>query len=298
MRAAGLFAALIVLAALPSALAQLPVPGGVTTSLSVILVDSGKPAFPERSTLVPIQIAYQWQAGGASNTPTRIELLVEEAPGWAVNAHVDPPVLEAKVPGASSTPRFDTRAELNATLNFTVPRHAPAFQTGNFTVLARAAPNGNLAGSEGRGILTTRPDYVGNLSLAAPHVVARGGGWTTVPWTVTNHGNGATQVKLSVQIKPEPSEVELPTAVSIPVNGSAVLELKLRLPWTTGIDGTLNVTADGTSVVNPRATAVQAVGGTTVDGRSAVPLPAWLPLAAAAMALALLRKPRKQRPPA
>lgn len=293
MRPEPLLAALLLLAALPAA-AQLPVqPGAVATSLSVILVDSGKPAVPERPTQIAIQIAYQWGPGGASNSPTRIDLTVEEAPPWAASTHVEPTFVEAAVPGTGPTPGLGGRAELNATLNFTAPRGAPAFQTGNFTVLARAAANGNLGASEGRGILTTRPDFVGNLTVTAPPVVARGGGWTTIPWTVTNLGNGATQVRLTVQIKPEPSDIELPAAVTVPVNGSAVMEVRLRLPWTTGVDGTLNVTAEGLSAANPRATAVQVVGGTTVDGQSAVPLPAALPLLAAAAAVVFLRKRTK-----
>lgn len=263
-------AALILLPLLGTAAAQLPV-SGVATAVSVILVDSGKPAIPERPTLVAIQIAYTWSSGGASNAPTTIQLTVEGAPSWGANAHVEPATVTATLP--PETAAFGGRAELNATLNFTAPRGAPAFQTGNFTVLAKAGANANLAASEGRGILTTRPDFVGNLTVTAPPIVATGGSWEPIPFTVTNLGNGATQVALSIVQKPEPSELELPAAKTIAVNGTALFEIRLKLPWTTGVDGTLNVTATGTSVVNPRASPVEVLAGTTVDGRSPVGAP-------------------------
>lgn len=277
----------------PGAEAQALPAQPVPTTLTVLVIDSGRPAVPERPTQVAVRVVYGWGPGGAATDHTPIDLEVTGAPEWALDPHFEEPVVYANLSHSSA---FTRRVEVNATLNFTVSAGAQAFQPGNVTVLAKARPNGNLGASQGEGTLTTRPAFVGALNATADPAVVRGGVWSPVGITVRNDGNGPTKVKLEIVTKPEPSEARLPAEVVLQRNETRVLDVELRLPWTTGVDGLLQVKVLGASAQDPLSDPVETTAAATVDGQSAVPGPGWALVAGAAAALAGLRG-RARLPP-
>ncbi|MHB8584569.1 MAG: hypothetical protein ACYDDF_01845 [Thermoplasmatota archaeon] len=278
----------------PAAQAQLPVTP-VITSVNVILVDNGAPAAPSRATTISVKITYTWSAGGTSPSPTPIHLNVSSAPLWAPNAHLEPATVYALVPGSNTTsttssgPFLAGQDRLLATLNFTVVKGAPAFQTGNITVLAEAAANGNLAPSQGTGVLTTRPDFIPALNVTGENETVRGGFWTAVPFHLLNSGNGATKIKVCLSSQPEPSEIQMPNPITLNPRAASDLDVLIRLPWTGSTQGALILSIVGTSAANPLSTNVISTTATVqIQGISAIPGPDATGTGAAVAAAALV----------
>jgi hypothetical protein len=148
--------------------------------------------------------------------------------------------------------------------------------------------NGNLAAAQATGILTTRPDYIPQLNITAGDALARGGFWSAVPFSVVNHGNGATTVNLTLSSKPEPSDIRMPKPTVVNPGDTREFDVMIRMPWTGGINGALIINVGGTSAANPLATNTFTTTATAnIQSVSPVPSPG-IPTTLAALGAAAL----------
>lgn len=293
----------LVLAALlaPAALAQLPVGGGPVQSLTSVSVDDpGRALQPGKFELVLVIVNYRWNAGGTpapgpdpsraenDTQPTRVTLAVKQLPSWVANATFDPPellmIVEPPVPGNSGT------ASSVVDLVLGIAPDAPALQREEIVVTATAEPNGNIAGSSGESPpVKLRGAVIAKLNVTSePSKIVPGGRWTPMPFTVRNVGNTELKVKLNVTARPQDSQVEYPETVTLPRNGSAVVEVRLRVPWTGAETGIVELEA---TPLTEDESGTPARASIEVLGQSAVPVPGPL-LALLAAWLLAKRAPR------
>lgn len=254
MRAALLGLLLVALVLAPPALAQLPTGGGVVQSqVTVAVEDPGRALQPGKLETVNVLVNYFWSPGavpGPGSEPageqnqtqrTRVTLAVKQMPSWVANAtFANGEVIEVEVqgPGSSNAPNV-------VPLVLGIAPDAPALQREDIIVTAAADANGNIGPSRGesppvklRGAVVARVNVTSEASQIVP-----GGRWTVMPFTVRNDGNTELKVQLNVTARPQDSQVEYPTTVTIPRNESARVEVRLRVPWTYSIGGIVELEA-------------------------------------------------------
>lgn len=292
-------AALFLLGALlaPASLAQVEIPGGPSPSLSVAVEDPGRSIAPGKTDALVILINYNVPLGGhpapgsdpTSTTndtrPTRISLEVKTMPSWIDNVSFEPPIVEIHMPAGAAAGSQSARAV--AIIH--AKSDAPALHREEFIVTARAEPNGNIPGKTSESPpINLRATFVAKVNVTAPESsIVPGGRWHDMPFTITNLGNAETKVKLNVTARPQDSQVEYPLSVTLPLGGSQEVVVRLRVPWTYGERGIVELEATPLTDQDEGKPTKRAI---EVHGQSAVPT-VQLPLMLAGLvALALLRR--------
>lgn len=283
---------LLVLLAAPLAAAQA---GVVPSNLSVSVEDPGRALVPGANESIGLLLNYRPGAGAQpqpaptvdrpeNTTPTRIALSATQLPSWVASATFEPAVLEVPMgPDAAQGRNY----ALRATMILVLAPDAPALEREDVVVGAVAEPNGNIAGANAESApVKLRATTVGKLNVTTePARVIPGGRWVTIPFTVVNQGNSDIVAKVNVTTRPENSEIQFPETLNLKRGESAVVEVRVRTPWTAAEFGTLELEAvplvDGEEGEPAR-------GVVEVVGTSAVPAPAaaWLVLLVVGAALA------------
>lgn len=253
--------ALAAVLALPTlAHAQTPAtPAPVTVTLNVSLEDPGHAMAPGKNETLELLVNYQVGPGGVPgpgpnpdptsgdpNSPnntqrTKIHLSMKTTPSWVTNATFVPAVLEMAVePGAGGA---STRT---AQLVFRIDPRAPALVKEEVVVVATADPNGNIQGKSAESpSINLKPAFIAKANVTALHeaLIVPGGRWTDVPFVVKNLGNGEAKMKLNVTARPQDSQVEFPQTIKVARDASETVNVRLRIPWTYGEGGTLELEA-------------------------------------------------------
>lgn len=272
----------------PSAQAQV---GLVDSQLAVAVPDPGGGLSPGTEAAVMVIITYNAGPGRqpavdpvtGQTVPTKVHLEIVQKPAWVNATRFEPEVANLTLKPVSGN------AAGNVTLLLTVAADAPARVKEDLVVRATAEPNGNVRGSTAESApIKLRARVVTKVNVTAvpeSPVFVSGGRWTTVPFVVRNDGNDEMTAVLNVTTRPEDSQIDLPeTTLVVPRGGSATVEVGLRMPWTYGSLGTLELE------VQPLAQDEEPKAGRAavdIDARSAAPgaPPAFLALACVAAAL-------------
>jgi hypothetical protein len=279
------------LAVAPPAQAQL---GLVDSQLAISVLDPGGTLSPGGEAPVMVIVNYNAGAGRqqaidpvtGETVPTKVRFEVLQKPSWVNATRFEPEVANVTFGSVSGN------AAANATLILTLAADAPAQVREDLVVKATADPNGNVKGSTAESApikLRARVVTKVNVTTAAESpVFVSGGRWTIVPFVVRNDGNDKMVAILNVTTRPEDSQVDLPMKqVEVPRGGSVTVEVGLRMPWTYGSLGTLELEAQPLSAdEEPKA------GRASVDvnAMSAVPGAPLPVLALACVAAALLAR--------
>lgn len=295
MRLLAAFALALALA-LPLAAAQAlpvqPVKGHVAVSAE----DPGRALQPGEVEPIALLVSYASDPGGrpAPNVdpnspnltaPTQVTFEVKTKPSWALDIVFSPPVVNfsLETPGQNPSPT-------HALALVNVSRDAPAIAREELVVIAKAAPNGNIAPDQAESApITLRAAIVTKINVTPPPgpFVVPGGRGVHIPFTIKNLGNSNVTARLNVTSRPQDSLSEVATTVELPRNGTATVDVILRLPWTYGEVGT--VALEATPITeNDDGKAVTAE--VDVAGQSAVPGAPLALLVAALVAVALLRR--------
>lgn len=298
MRATWLALVVVVPLLASAAHAQLPVTqNGVPATLGVAIEDPGHPLAPGKLEALDIIVNYAVPPGGQPapnpsdqenlSQPTHITFEPKSVPSWVMNVTFDPPMLNISVqPGGGSQSG-------HAKVILGIAPDAPALDKKEFVITAKAANNGNIAPAKGESpSINIKPAFVAKVNVTGPsEMIVPGGRWAEVPFTVRNLGNGELKVKLNVTARPQDSQVEYPQSITIPVNGSQLVLVRLRIPWTYGELGSLDLQAtpllDGDEGKPSRASM-------DVNGQSAVPVPDAAALLVAVGLLAAVRRPPRR----
>ncbi|MFA5862439.1 MAG: hypothetical protein WDA16_12165 [Candidatus Thermoplasmatota archaeon] len=270
-------------------------PAGVPATLSVAIEDPGHALAPGKFEVLDILLNYAVSTGGQPapdpndqnnlSQPTRVTFEVKSVPFWVANVTFDPPMVNITIPFPSPSDSYQAHAK--AILG--IARDAPALVKKEFVITATATSNGNIASAKSDSpTINIKPAFVARVNVTAPaSMIVPGGRWTELPFTIKNMGNGEQKVKLNVTARPQDSQVEYPQSITIPLNGTQVVNVRIRLPWTYGELGTLDFQATPLVDGDEGKPAHAAID---VNGQSAVPA-VGLPLVAFAVgALALLRR--------
>lgn len=271
--------------------------GVVDATLALAVEDPGRAFEPGSNASVVVLVNYAVRPGAApapdpaapnQTASTRIALAVKQLPSWGANATIDPAELLIELPPQATAGNNYAR---RVTVTFLVLPDAPALQREDIVVEGTAAPNGNIKEARGESApVKLRAAVVGQLNVTAePVVVIPGGRWATVPFTVRNDGNSEVPVRLNVTTRPENSQIEFPTEIRLAPGASAVVEVRVRTPWTNAEIGELELEAlplledeDG----EPSSSIVAVTGTSAVPGAST-------PLVVAALAAACLAARRR-----
>lgn len=226
--------AIVLMLLLPPAAAQGPWCGAVdvicqtTTEVVVQPPDAPIPPLGPYFAL-PVQVRYTYVPTALSTSPTSIHLDVRELPPWAgatlapstVYIPVEPVGLQVQTRTASSF------------LLVSVTADAPAFTQGVVQVVAQAAPNGNLMGSQGRVDVPIQADYFSLLSasMATRSQELAPGQRVQLPMMVTNLGNGLTRVTFGVARAPEGLGITQPEALTLPSRQMGSEENRAPVLW-------------------------------------------------------------------
>lgn len=164
---------------------------------------------------VPVTVRYTYVPTSLSLSATPIHLAVSQAPPW-VAATVSPSTVYAPVDFVPSGVQPVTRT-LSAFLLLSTTSEAPAFTAAPVEVRARAQPNGNLLGSEGRTQVPVQAGFFAPLQVAGPAEVrlAPGDG-EAVPIDVQAAANGPARIRFEV--------AEAPRGVRVTPPGELTLE--------------------------------------------------------------------------
>lgn len=291
-------------ASVPLALAQEQLG---STTLAINIVDPARalqPGATEVLILSPVVYRVPQSAAGEpdpTNTqnftrPTRITFSVVEKPDWVLDAQVVPSELLVIPPN-----QFDGRTSvelLGLVVLLNVSPDAGAQSRQSLVVEGTAEQNGQIpARTQRSSEMPLRVALVADLEVTSPLAspfVLKGGEWTKVPFEVRNLGNDDLTVVLNVTLKPELSEVRLPKElqVVIPRNGTHLVEIEIRTPWTERERGTLELEATPLLEASEGKAERHAL---EVEGASAAPGPGLLPVALLLAGLAVAYRRRWRR---
>lgn len=300
-------AALALLAAagaVPAALAQEQLG---TTTISINIVDPARPLQPgatEVLVLSPVVYRTPQSAVGEPDPdnqqnftrPTRITFAVAQKPDWVLDAQVVPSEVFVIPPN-----QFDGRTSVDLVGLVVVLNVSPDAGAGSrqpLVVEGTAEQNGQIPAKTQRSSeMPLRVALVADVEVTSPLAspfVLKGGEWTKVPFEVRNLGNDDLTVVLNVTLKPELSEVRVPSAmqVLIPRNGTHLVEVEIRTPWTERERGTLELEARPL-LEDSEGTAER--HSLEVEGASAAPGPGLLPVALLLAGLAVALRRRRRR---
>lgn len=281
-----LVAALLVPLAAPSTAAQ----GAVTPTLTVAVTDPGEDLVTTRPSSLEVRVRFAYGPGGWSNEPVAVTLEVLEKPEWVTDAKIAMPVIQFETPPERAP--TGGAVEAMTTVELTLEPLAPARERAEIVLGATSAPRGSFASASARsppvGLQAAFLDFI---EVSAPaEVRLRGGIPTTVPFTVTNNGNGETDVNLRIRTKPESSIVEpIPATITLARGATAEVPVVVRVPWTSSESGFLELEATSVRAAD-RAEPV--VGAAEVRGVSAVGAapPLWVVALVAAVGIGLGRR--------
>src|SRR5581483_7979813 len=271
---AGLALALL---ALPLAAAQANLP--IQAQVTGFMDDPGHPLQPGANETVEMTVNYQ--AGPASlpgpqpdnNDPTssgpmltHITYRAKQVPTWVENLTFDPPEVYAN----------DT----------------PGGNHQNLSVDLIADPNGPTPGATGTtSEIALRPGAVPKVNVtkdAQGQAILKGGSWQPVRFHVTNVGNGQITARLNVTVRPQDSIVDFPATLTLDPGQTLPVDVMLRLPWTYGESGALELEATPLGAGDEEGKPAHA--DVDIAGQSAVPALEPLVAVAAVGMLALLRR--------
>src|SRR5581483_5949622 len=159
-----------------------------------------------------------------------------------------------------------------------IAKNAPAGNHQNLSVDLIADPNGPTPGATG----TTS-----EIALR-PGAVPKGGSWQPVRFHVTNVGNGQITARLNVTVRPQDSIVDFPATLTLDPGQTLPVDVMLRLPWTYGESGALELEATPLGAGDEEGKPAHA--DVDIAGQSAVPALEPLVAVAAVGMLALLRR--------
>lgn len=212
--------AIVLMLLLPPAAAQGPWCGAVNqvcaTTTEVVVSPPAEPIPPLGPYFVlPVTVRYTYVPTSLSMSSTPITLHIVEAPPWAV-ATVSPSTVYVPVDFLPSGLQPVTRTA-SSFLLVSVTADAPAFTQGVLEVSARAQPNGNLMGSQGRADVPIQADYYGLLGARLPSTSTElaPGQRLELPMHVTNFGNALTRVTFATGAPPEGLGITPPEALTL-----------------------------------------------------------------------------------
>lgn len=185
----------------PGAIAQAPAHTQTTLQLEIDPFDAPvTPKLGQGVTTLKIRYSYFAPAGVAALSATQVDLMVAEAPAWA-EVLLSPSTLHVPVGAPSGFAVYAEAPAQAVELTISVTEDAPAFLPGSLVLRAIAHPNGMLAPSEAEAQTVVQAAYAGYVDVAGVPSVARveRGGDVSFPVTITNHANGATKVKASLE---------------------------------------------------------------------------------------------------
>jgi hypothetical protein len=281
MRAALLAFLLVAPALAATAGAQVPL---VNATLSVAVDDPGHALVPGKNETLDVHVTYSPQAGAQaapgqnpdpndplndnSSRKTRITFTIKTAPAWITNFTFEPPTIELPVTAGTGG-----GVATNAKLIVQIDPKAPALQKELLVITAKAEANGNVKeASQDSPEIKVKPAFIPKINITAPDaMVVPGGRWTELPYTLKNLGNAETKVKLNVTARPQDSEVEYDDTATVPLNGSTIVNVRLRLPWTASEAGTVELEATPLPLSDTDAPGRPVHEDIDVQGLSAVP---------------------------
>jgi hypothetical protein len=270
-------AVLVLLASVP-ARAQ---GAGPHATLGLALDDPAHPMAPGKNETLALLVTYAVSQAVGTPAPdpanpdpdaftnkTHITFSAKQTPSWVDNVTFDPPdvYVQPALQGGNS-PATHVRVVLR------IDPRATALQKESIVVTAHADKNGAIpdATSESPAI-NLKPAFVTKVNVTAPaSVIVPGGRWTDMPFTLRNLANGEETVKLNVTARPQNSQVEYPLSVVLPRDGSQVVAVKLRVPWTGAESGAVELEATPLSPVADDPPGKPAHADIEVMGQSAVP---------------------------
>ncbi|GEM_PF-5087912 len=291
---AGLALALL---ALPLAAAQANLP--IQAQVTGFMDDPGHPLQPGANETVEMTVNYQ--AGPASlpgpqpdnNDPTssgpmltHITYRAKQVPTWVENLTFDPPEVYANdTPGMQQEPH-------HVHVILRIAKNAPAGNHQNLSVDLIADPNGPTPGATGTtSEIALRPGAVPKVNVtkdAQGQAILKGGSWQPVRFHVTNVGNGQITARLNVTVRPQDSIVDFPATLTLDPGQTLPVDVMLRLPWTYGESGALELEATPLGAGDEEGKPAHA--DVDIAGQSAVPALEPLVAVAAVGMLALLRR--------
>ena len=275
----------------PAASAQV---GLIDSQLSVSVLDPGGTGLPPGGES-PVLVTITYNAGVGRQTaidpatgnpvPTQVRFEIVRKPSWVNATRFEPAVANVTLPTSGN-------GAGNTTLFLSVAADAPARVREELVVKATAEPNGNVRGSTAESApIKLRARVITRVNITAgteSPVFLQGGRWSYVPFVVRNDGNDEMTAILNVTTRPEDSQIELENKTLIlPRGGSATVEVGIRMPWTAGSLGTLELEAQPLAEdEEPRA----GRAAVDVNAASAVPGPSAALALACVAALALARR--------
>lgn len=197
-----LLAAAFAAAALATPLALAQVPTQASTALQLAMDPFEAPIVPklgQGESSLAIDYSYFAPAGLATLTATQVDLYVAQAPTWA-SVTISPSTVLVPVSAPSGLATYAESPTQIVRVTVAVAEDAPAFLPGSLVIRALAHPNGMLAASEAEVQTLVQAAYAGYVDVAGVPSVVRveRGGDVSFPVTITNHANGATKVKASL----------------------------------------------------------------------------------------------------
>jgi hypothetical protein len=272
--------------ALPLVAAQpLPQQQANAAQVSGFLEDPGHPLGPGANETIVLRIHYVWSEASvaqpnpdsgdltnSSTAPTKITYVPKAIPTWIDNVSFDPPVTWAPstANGAPLAPGASEELKVNVILH--VKPGAPALNHQNLTISLHADANGATGAADGTTTeLMLRPADNPAIKIepkGGNTTAVKGGRGVPITFLVHNVGNDETTVQLNVSTRPQDSIVDFPPVVTLRPGETQPVDVVLRVPWTYGEEGSLELS--GTPVSGD---ATGAVAKATVDvvGQSAVP---------------------------
>lgn len=275
MTPARVAAAALLLALLAAATASAQMGGQVESETRIQIFDPDGRLQPGTTTSLLGAVTYRYGQGARADEATTVEVTVLSTPPWA-EAEFNTSSVSFPVPATSATSgRTDERQVL---LNVTLPPDAPAFAEGDVEVRAQAESNGNVASSEGTDTQPVQPDYRASLQVDHRQTVPVPGGRDhPLPLDVRAQANDDTLVDVRLQAKPANSRVTLPGPTPLEGaaagNGSASLDVSLRMPWTRNQEGTLSLVLTPFSANRTDVAGSETTVEMTLVGQSLVPGP-------------------------
>lgn len=275
---------LAALATVPTVEAQ---QGVVNTYLTVSYTPPAGPYKPGEVKQTNVTFTYGWSPGAASTQPVQAQLEVVGSADW-YNVTLEPTTVTFPAPQLQ-----EGKAEALATLTITLAPNAPAFQKGNLTIKATAPQAGNLKEARGEKASTFDSAFVAKTNVSGPQEVLAldGGKAHEVLFKVRNDGNHEVLVKFDVEAGT--AAVTIPADITLDVGEEKTVGVVVRTPWTEGMEGDVVLKAKSTPTAGEE-TGDQTTAKAHYVSTSAIPGPG-LPLAAAAVALAVVALRRRSR---
>lgn len=312
---AGLLIALLLGGHMPVATAQSAACGTATsptcdTTLEIVITPPTTPVRPLGPFLaLPVTVKYKYTpVATVAFVATPVDLTVQATPPWVV-ATLSPATVYMTVDTVSGGQAAIREATSTAFLLVSTTADAPAFTQGPIAVTGLARANGALKESNARFDVPIQADFFSIIEATVPSTIqkAKPQAQVAYPITVTNFGNALTKVTFNVEAVPEKWQVTPPSPITLESRQqgrqqtSKLATLTIQTPFQNGylnVVGAITVRLTTNYALDPKVVGDSTIVSTLtttkgfyVPGFDA----AFLPMAAAAVALALAGRPWDRR---